>query len=99
MNVYYIISYDIHNSEEYQKYPQGVLPLFEKYGAEILVSDREAMLIEGSTKTMNAVVKFPSKEIALQCYHDPAYQEVKKIRINSTSNCSIVLAKEFEKAQ
>jgi uncharacterized protein (DUF1330 family) len=99
MNVYYIISYDIDNAEEYQNYPQGVLPLFEKYGAEILVSDTEAIPIEGSTKTMNAVVKFPSEEIALQCYHDPAYQEVKKIRINSTSNCSIVLTKEFKNSQ
>ncbi len=99
MNVYYIISYDIHNAEEFKKYPQEVLPLFEKYGAEILVSDTEAMPIEGSAKTMNAVVKFPSKEIALQCYHDPTYQEVKKIRINSTSNCSIVLAKGFKNSQ
>jgi uncharacterized protein (DUF1330 family) len=99
MNVYYIISYDIHNEEEYKKYPQSVLPLFEKYGGEILVSDTEAMAIEGPVKTMNAVVKFPSKEIALQCYHDPAYQEAKKIRIASTANCSIVLAKQFMYAQ
>jgi uncharacterized protein (DUF1330 family) len=97
MNAYYIISYDIHDAEEYEKYPAGVLPLFEKYGAEILVSDTEAMAIEGPIKTMNAVVKFPSKEIALACYHDPAYQEVKKIRIRSTANGSIVLAQEFKK--
>lgn len=96
MNVYYIINYDILDEEEFKKYPQAVLPIFEKYGAKILVSDMEATAIEGKLKTMNAIVKFPSKEAALTCYHDPAYQEVKQIRIRSTANCSIVLAKEFK---
>lgn len=93
MNVYYLISYDIDDPEGYRKYPEGVLPLFDKYGAEVLASDTDAMVMEGTLRTMNAVVKFPSWEAALACYHDPEYERLKNIRLNTTSNGSIVLAK------
>ena len=95
MSVYYIISYDIDNESEYWNYPVEVLPLFRKYGAEVIVSDSEALVMEGKTAMMNAVVRFPSKEAALNCYHDPEYQKVKQIRLKSTSNTSIVSAKEY----
>ncbi|MNR68299.1 hypothetical protein D3C85_1927760 [compost metagenome] len=53
------------------------------------------MVIEGLARKMNAIVKFPSEAAALNCYNDPEYQVVKAIRINSTTNCTMVLVKEF----
>ena len=51
--------------------------------------------MEGTARTMNAVIRFPSKEAALGLYNDPDYQEAKRIRQGSTKNVSMVLAKEF----
>ena len=96
MNVYYMISYDIDNMEEYQKYPPLAIPLINKYGGEVIISDTEAMVIEGKSKMMNALVMFPSREQALACYNDAEYKEVSKLRINSTSNTTMVLAKELD---
>ena len=96
MTVYLINSYDIHNWEEFKKYPPLVRPLLEKYGAKVLASDIEATSLEGKAKTMNAIISFPSKEAATECYNDPEYNKIKKIRINSTTNCSMVLVKEFQ---
>jgi len=97
MEVYYINSYDIIDWEEFQKYPPKVRPILMKYGAEVIASDTQAICLEGVARKMNAIIKFPSEEAALNCYNDPEYQPVKQIRINSTKNCTMVLVKKFTK--
>jgi uncharacterized protein (DUF1330 family) len=96
MAVFYIGSYDIVNAEEFQKYPPVVLALLPKYGGEVLASDTAGVLVEGSMRTMNAIIRFPSKEAALGLYNDPGYQEAKRIRQASTKNISMVLVDEFD---
>jgi len=91
MTVYYINTYDITDEEEYAKYGPPVMQLLKKYGAEVLASDLNAIPVEGALKKMNAVIKFPSEEAALQCYNDPEYQPLKTIRWNSTANCTMTL--------
>jgi uncharacterized protein (DUF1330 family) len=93
MSAYYIISYDIRDMETFKKYPPLALPLIQKYGGEVVANDLNALAVEGIIKQMHALVKFPSVEKALACYNDPAYQEVAKLRLNTTFNCSLVLAK------
>ncbi len=95
MTVYYINSYDIENIEEFEKYPPAASLLIQKYGGVVLVADTAAIAIEGTARTMNAIIRFPSREAALSCYNDPEYQEIRKIRINSTKNCTMVLAKQI----
>jgi uncharacterized protein (DUF1330 family) len=95
MAVYLINSYNIRDMEDFKAYPPKVFPLLMKYGAEVLSSDIEAISLEGKAKTMNAIIKFPSKEAVFNCYNDPEYQEIKKIRHRSTDNCSMVIVKEY----
>jgi uncharacterized protein (DUF1330 family) len=96
MAVYLINSYDIVDMEDFKNYPPKVLPLLLKYGAEVLASDIEAVELEGKSKTMNAIIKFPSREAVFKCYNDPDYQEIKKIRHRTTTNCTMVIVKEYE---
>jgi uncharacterized protein (DUF1330 family) len=93
--VYFMISYDIVDAELFKTYGPGLIPLLRKYQAEVLASDTEAILFEGAAKRMNAIIKFPSKEAAVDCYNDPDYQPIKKIRVDSTENCTMVLVKEL----
>ena len=95
MAAYYIGTYDIVDPNEFQKYPPVVLSLLPKYGGEVLASDTSAFVVEGTARTMNAIIRFPSKEAALQLYNDPAYQDAKRIRQASTRNVSMVLVDEF----
>ena len=95
MAIYYIGSYDILDKEQFKKYPPLVASLLPKYQGEVLASDLEAVCVEGTKRTMNAIVKFPSLELALAFYNDPEYQQkIKPIRINSVTNCTMVLVKE-----
>lgn len=95
MAAFYIGSYDIVDPKEFQKYPPIVLALLPKYGGQVLASDTAGLLVEGSMRTMNAIIRFPSKEAALGLYNDPDYQEAKRIRQASTKNISMVLVDEF----
>jgi uncharacterized protein (DUF1330 family)/catechol 2,3-dioxygenase-like lactoylglutathione lyase family enzyme len=92
---YYIGSYDIDDPKRFQSYPPLVLALLPKYGGEVLVSDMEAYAVEGKARTMNAIIRFPSKEAVLSLYNDPAYEEAKRIRQSSCSNITMVFAKQF----
>jgi uncharacterized protein (DUF1330 family) len=95
MTAYYIGSYDIDDAELFGQYAPRVLALLPKYGGEVLASDTSAYAVEGDARTMNAIIRFPSKDAALRLYHDPEYQEAKRIRQRSTSNCTMVLVEEF----
>jgi uncharacterized protein (DUF1330 family) len=95
MAVFYIGTYDIVDAAEFQKYPPIVMSLLPKYGGEVLASDTAPFVVEGSARTMNAIIRFPSREAALGLYNDPAYQEAKRIRQASTRNISMVLVEEF----
>ena len=96
MSVYLIASYDIVDPKGYESYVPGVLPLLQKHGAEILVADYAAEALEGRAQGVNVVLKFESEEAARNWYNDPAYGPVKQIRLNSTKDGSIVMAKEFK---
>jgi uncharacterized protein (DUF1330 family) len=95
MTVYYIGTYDIDDAETFRRYPPLVLALLPKYGGEVLASDTSAHVIEGRSRTMNAIIRFPSRAAALALYNDPDYQEAKRIRQGSTSNCTMVLVEEY----
>ncbi len=95
MAAYYLGSYDIVDPNQFQKYPPIVLRLLPRYGGEVLASDTSGTLVEGTMRTMNAVIRFPSKDAALALYNDPDYQEAKRIRQASTKNVSMVLVEEF----
>ena len=94
MAVYYIGMYDIVDPE-FQKYPPVVLSLLPKYGGEVLASDVNAFLLEGTPRRMNAIIRFPSREHALGLYNDPDYQDAKALRQRTTANASMVIVEGF----
>ena len=62
-----------------------------------MASDTEAFLVEGTARTMNAIIRFPIGERRFfGLYNDPAYQETKRIRQASTRNASMVVVEEFQ---
>jgi uncharacterized protein (DUF1330 family) len=95
MQVYYINSYDITDPEVYSEYAPAALPVMGRYGAVVIAADVEGIAVEGTPRTMNAVIQFPSEEAALACYNDPEYRAARDIRWRSTANCTMVLVKQL----
>ena len=95
MAAYVIVTYDIADPKGFEPYIPGVMPLLQKHGAEVLVADREAQALEGKASGVTVILKFSSQEAALAFYNDPAYQPVKKIRLDTTKNGTALLTREF----
>jgi uncharacterized protein (DUF1330 family) len=95
VSAYIIAIYDIADAEAYEGYVPGVRPLLQKHGAEVLVADYATQALEGEKRSVCVVLKFASEQAALAWYNDPAYAPVKKIRVESSRDTNIVLAKEF----
>jgi uncharacterized protein (DUF1330 family) len=92
---YVIAIYDIVDAKAYEPYVPGVIPLLRKHGAEILVAEYDAQVLEGDRGSTYVVLRFESEEAALDWYNDPAYGPIKKIRLSASENGKVVLAKPF----
>jgi uncharacterized protein (DUF1330 family) len=95
MPAYVLAVYDIVDYKGYEPYVPAVIPLLQKYGAEVLVADYAPTLLEGSPRGVVVVLRFDSEEAARSWYNDPAYEPVRKIRLDSTGNGFACLAKPF----
>ncbi len=95
MTAYIIASYDIADQRGYEDYVPGVVPLLGRHGAEIVVADYAAEPLEGAKRSVYVVLRFESEESARRWYTDPAYQPLKKIRLDSCENSNLVLARQF----
>jgi len=95
MPVYVVNSYDIHDFETFKNYPPKVRVLLEKYGAKVIAMETNPKTIEGVSKTMNAIIEFPSEQTVDAFYNDPEYQQAIPIRKNSTSNCTMIMLRQF----
>ena len=47
-------------------------------------------------KTMNVIVEFPFQKAVDDFYNDPEYQAIIHLRQNSTSNCTMIVLKQYE---
>ena len=97
MPVYVVNAYDIHDFETFKNYPPQVRPLLMKYGAKVLAMETNPKALEGIPKTMNAIIEFPSEDAVNNFYNDPEYQSFIHLRYKSTSNCTMLMLKEFER--
>ena len=95
MPVYVVNAYDIHCFETFKQYPPRVAPLLVKHGAKVLAMDTEPKVLEGIPRTMNAIVEFPSEKAVDNFYNDPEYQSFIHLRHDSTSNCTMIMLKQF----
>jgi uncharacterized protein (DUF1330 family) len=95
MAAYLLASYDVTDPDGYQNYVEGVVPLLARHGAEVLVVDHEADKLEGDTRGTYIVLKFDSETAAMAWYNDPDYAPVKKLRLNASTNGSMVMASQF----
>jgi uncharacterized protein (DUF1330 family) len=98
MPVYVVNAYDINDFETFKEYPPHVRVLLEKYGAKVLAMETNPKTLEGVCRAMNAIIEFPSMEDVDKFYNDPAYQQVIGIRHKSTSNCTMIVLKQFVKS-
>ncbi len=95
MAAYVIATYDIADPRGYEAYASSIRPLLQKHRGEILVADRHADTLDGQPRSVYVVLQFETEQAARAWYEDPEYRAPKELRIASTRNASLVLAKGF----
>ena len=77
---YWIVRVDVTDPERYKAYLAANAQPLKKYGAHFLVRGGRFENPEGSSRTRNAVIEFPSYQAALDCWRLSEYQEAIKLR-------------------
>ncbi|MFT6984318.1 MAG: hypothetical protein ACJAT7_000104 [Psychromonas sp.] len=99
MTVYFIVSYDIADPEQYAKYNPGSNHITAgtvlKHGGEIIVATQNTLLLSGDDAAMRVIIQFPSRDAALAWHDDPEYAAAKAIRLSATTNVTAYIVDKF----
>ncbi|MGV6850039.1 MAG: DUF1330 domain-containing protein [Marinibacterium sp.] len=87
----YIIGHiTVTDPEAYKEYVEKDTPILIGLGGRFIIRGGLSETLEGETQDRHVVIEFPSYAAAEAAYHDPAYQEVMKIR-HRTAESTIIL--------
>jgi uncharacterized protein (DUF1330 family) len=78
---YWIVRSDVSDPEKFKVYAAKTPGVLQKFGGKFLVRAGESMLVEGSTRSRNAVIEFPSYQLAIDCWKSEEYQSAKMLRV------------------
>jgi uncharacterized protein (DUF1330 family) len=95
---YWIARVDVSDPERYKAYVAANAGPLKKYGARFLVRSGQFENPEGSSRTRNVVIEFPSYQAALECYKSAGYQEAVKLRL-PVSTVDIVVIEGYDGPQ
>ena len=95
---YWIVRVDIADQEKYKAYIAANAGPLKKYGARFLVRAGRFENPEGTSRTRNAVIEFPTYEAAVECWHSPEYQQALKLR-QPVSTADLVIIEGYEGPQ
>jgi uncharacterized protein (DUF1330 family) len=95
---YWIARIDVTDADQYKLYVQANGPVFAQHGARFLVRAGTFENVEGTSRSRNVVIEFPSYQAALDCYHSPEYQALIQVRAPA-GTADIVIAKGYDGPQ
>ncbi|WP_026952705.1 DUF1330 domain-containing protein [Algoriphagus mannitolivorans] len=86
MEAYILVQVDIYDNEVYEEYKKLTPSSLEPYGGEFVIRGLPVQALEGEWKHDRLVLlKFPSREKALEWYNSENYQKAKNIRQKASS--------------
>jgi uncharacterized protein (DUF1330 family) len=95
---YWVARVDVTDPESYKTYVAANAKPFRKYGARFLVRAGRFENPEGSSRTRNVVIEFPSYEAALDCWNSAEYQAAIKLRLKA-STIDLVIVEGYDGPQ
>lgn len=88
---YWIGRVDVDNIDGYQKYVQANAKPFADYGGKFLIRGGQFENPEGTARSRNVVIEFPSYQAALDCYNSDGYQAAKALRTPVSSGDIVII--------
>lgn len=92
MSVYMISRMTIHDRDEYEKYADQFMGVFEKFDGKLLSVDDDPKVVAGEWSASRSVLmEFPSKAAWRAWITSPEYQEISKHRIAASEAEAILV--------
>ncbi len=88
---YWIGRVDVRDLDKYMDYVAANAAPFAEYGARFLVRGGPFEAPEGTARSRNVVIEFPSYQAALDCYNSPGYQAAKALRVPVSDGDVIII--------
>jgi len=95
---YWIARVDVTDPEGYKAYIAANAEPFKRHGARFLVRAGRFESPEGSSRTRNVVIEFPSYQAALDCWRSPEYKDAIELRL-SASTVDLVIVEGYDGPQ
>ena len=95
---YWIVRVDVADQEKYKAYVAANAEPLKKYGARFLVRAGRFEPVEGSSRSRNAVIEFPTYQAALDCWKSPEYHRAIKLR-QPVSTIDLIVIEGYEGPQ
>lgn len=80
---YWIVHVDVIDMDAFKAYVAANADAMKQYGAKFLARAGTFQAVEGSARTRNTIVEFPTYEAALHCWHSSSYQAARSLRLNA----------------
>ena len=81
---YWIGRVDVTDPESYADYVAANAAPFARFGARFLIRGGRFEAAEGTARSRNIVIEFPSYQAALECYRSPEYAEAMALRLDAS---------------
>ena len=95
---YWIASVDVADQEKYKAYVSANAEPFKKYGARFIVRAGRFENPEGTSRSRNIVIEFPTYQAALDCWKSPEYQAAIRLRL-PVSTIDLVIIEGYDGPQ
>jgi uncharacterized protein (DUF1330 family) len=92
---YWIVNVDVTDPDQYAKYQAFVRPFLADNSGTFFVRGGRHEVVEGTSRSRQVVIEFPSYEQALAAYRSPEYQDGMKLRA-AASAANFVIAEGLE---
>lgn len=88
---YWIGRVDIADPERYKAYVAANAKPFKTFGARFLVRAGRFENPEGSSRSRNVVIEFPSYQAALDCWKSREYQDAMALRLPVSTGDLVII--------
>jgi len=88
---YWVARVDVTDPEKYKTYITANAVAFAKYGARFLVRSGAFEVVEGTARSRNVLIEFPSYQAALDCWNSAEYQAARECRVGAAEADVIVI--------
>lgn len=88
---FWIARVDVNDDAAYKNYVKANAKPMAEFGARFLVRGGTFEAVEGTSRTRNVVIEFPTYEAALACYKSDDYAAAKAFRVEGSVGDLVII--------